>query len=56
MRRVLIVALAALIGLGVFPGPVLDIINPAVTRTMTTIGMTDPAPRVGVPAAEGTAK
>ncbi len=48
--------LAAIIGLGVYPGPVLDIINPAVTRTMTSIGMTDPAPRAGVPAAEGTAK
>ena len=48
--------LAAIIGLGVFPGPVLDIINPAITRTMTSIGMTDPPPRAGVPAAEGTAK
>lgn len=45
--------LAVIIGLGVFPGPVLDVINPAVRRTMTQVGMTDPAPRVSVPAAEG---
>ena len=48
--------IVAIIGLGVFPGPVLDVINPAVKRTMTSVGMTDPAPRAGVPAAEGTAK
>ena len=30
--------------LGVFPGPVLDVVNPAVDRVMDTIGMTDPAP------------
>ncbi len=47
---------ALIIGLGLFPGPVLDVINPAVDRTMTQIDMTDPASRVGVPAAEGSAK
>ena len=30
--------------LGIFPGPVLDVVNPAVDRVMDTIGMTDPAP------------
>ena len=30
--------------LGVFPAPVLDVINPAVDRVMDTIGMTDPTP------------
>ncbi|WP_231985670.1 hypothetical protein, partial [Mycobacterium sp. E3247] len=32
--------------LGVYPKPVLDIINPAVENTMTTIGQHDPAPSV----------
>lgn len=48
--------IAGIIGLGVFPGPLLDVIDPAVKRTMTQVGMIDPAPRAGVPAAEGTAK
>jgi NADH-quinone oxidoreductase subunit M len=30
--------------LGVFPAPVLDVVNPAVDRVMDSIGMTDPAP------------
>lgn len=30
--------------LGVFPAPVLDVVNPAVNRVMDTIGMTDPEP------------
>jgi len=30
--------------LGVFPAPVLDVVNPAVNRVMDTIGMTDPTP------------
>jgi NADH-quinone oxidoreductase subunit M len=48
--------LALIVGLGVFPKPVLDVIDPAVKRTMTQIGATDPAPRVGTPAAEGVSK
>ena len=32
------------LGLGIVPGPVLDVVNPAVDRVMDTIGMTDPAP------------
>jgi NADH-quinone oxidoreductase subunit M len=30
--------------LGVFPAPVLDVVNPAVDRVMDSIGMTDPTP------------
>ncbi len=47
-RELLVVAplIALMIGLGVYPKPVLDIINPAVENTMTTIGQHDPAPRV----------
>jgi NADH-quinone oxidoreductase subunit M len=48
--------IAVILVLGFFPGPVLDVVNPAVERTMEQIGMTDPEPTVaGVePAAEGT--
>ncbi len=38
--------IALLFILGVYPKPVLDIINPAVENTMTTIGQHDPAPSV----------
>lgn len=53
-REMIVVAplLALLFVLGVYPKPVLDIINPAVESTMTTIGQHDPAPTVpmnGVP-------
>jgi NADH-quinone oxidoreductase subunit M len=43
---------AVIIALGVFPTPVLDVLNPAVARTMQQTGSTDPAPTVNV--AEGT--
>ena len=36
--------LALLIFLGFYPKPLLDIINPGVSHTMTTIGQTDPTP------------
>ena len=47
-RELLVVAplIALLIGLGVYPKPVLELINPAVANTMTTIGQHDPAPSV----------
>jgi NADH-quinone oxidoreductase subunit M len=48
--------LAVILALGFFPGPVLDVINPAVQRTMTQTGMTDPAPAAGEPAAQGESK
>jgi NADH-quinone oxidoreductase subunit M len=37
---------ALLLVLGVYPKPVLDVINPAVSHTLTTIDQHDPAPRV----------
>lgn len=47
-RELLVVAplVALLLVLGVYPKPVLDIINPAVENTMTTTGQHDPAPSV----------
>lgn len=49
-RELLVVAplVALLLVLGVYPKPVLDIINPAVENTMTTTGQHDPAPSVPV--------
>jgi len=57
-REMVVVAplIALLLVLGVYPKPVLDIIDPAVKNTMTTIRQQDPAPKVtvGVPrTAEG---
>ncbi|SBS77182.1 NADH-quinone oxidoreductase subunit M [uncultured Mycobacterium sp.] len=51
-RELLVVAplIALLIGLGVYPKIALDVINPAVTATLTSIHEPDPAPTV----AEGT--
>ena len=50
-REILVVAplIALLIVLGVYPKPALDVINPAVTHTLTTIDQPDPVP----PIAEG---
>jgi NADH-quinone oxidoreductase subunit M len=38
--------IALLLVLGVYPKPVLEVINPAVSHTLTTIDQQDPAPRV----------
>ncbi|MFY9922019.1 MAG: NADH-quinone oxidoreductase subunit M [Mycobacterium sp.] len=38
--------IALLLVLGVFPKPALDVINPAVSHTLTTIGQQNPAPKV----------
>jgi NADH-quinone oxidoreductase subunit M len=46
--------LAIIVGLGFYPQPVLDVINPAVERTMQQIGQQDPTPVV--PVAEGTGR
>jgi NADH-quinone oxidoreductase subunit M len=46
----------AIVGLGVYPKPVLDVISPTVQRTMSQVGVTDPGPVHGTPVAEGTAK
>jgi NADH-quinone oxidoreductase subunit M len=48
--------IALILVLGVFPKPVLDVLDPAVKRTMTQTGVTDPAPRAGTPAAQGESK
>jgi NADH-quinone oxidoreductase subunit M len=47
-RELLVVTplIALLLVLGVYPKPALDVINPAVTHTLTTIDQPDPAPRV----------
>jgi NADH-quinone oxidoreductase subunit M len=54
-REMVVVAplIALLLVLGVYPKPVLDLINPAVESTMTTIGQHDPAPTVPPRTAEG---
>jgi NADH-quinone oxidoreductase subunit M len=53
-RELLVITplIAILLVLGVYPKPVLDVIDPAVGHTLTTIGQQDPAPRV----AQGAAK
>ncbi|OBH62070.1 NADH-quinone oxidoreductase subunit M [Mycobacterium sp. E2479] len=49
-RELVVVAplIALLLMLGIYPKPVLDIINPAVENTMTTMGQHDPKPTVPV--------
>jgi NADH-quinone oxidoreductase subunit M len=39
--------IALIIGLGFYPKPALDVINPAAKATMVKAGMVDPAPKVG---------
>lgn len=53
-RELIVVAplIALLLVLGVYPKPALDVINPAVTHTLTTIDVSDPVPAT----AEGPAK
>jgi NADH-quinone oxidoreductase subunit M len=36
--------IAVIIALGFYPKPVLDVINPAISRTMEQVGVTDPQP------------
>jgi NADH-quinone oxidoreductase subunit M len=36
--------IASFVALGVYPAPVLDVLNPAVERTLQFVGVTDPAP------------
>ncbi|MGL5828794.1 MAG: NADH-quinone oxidoreductase subunit M [Angustibacter sp.] len=57
LREAIVVGplLAAIIGLGFFPNAALAVIEPAVDQTMTVVGVTDPATKVG-PAAEGMSK
>jgi NADH-quinone oxidoreductase subunit M len=55
IREKLVVAplIAAFLVLGFYPKPALDLINPAVAKTLTYVGVTDPAPTT---AADGSAK
>ncbi len=57
LREVLVVAplIALLIGLGVYPKVLTDIVNPAVEHTMSDVKQTDPAPEVDVEAKNGEA-
>ncbi|WP_431970125.1 NADH-quinone oxidoreductase subunit M [Nocardia sp. bgisy134] len=48
---VVVPLIAALLFLGLYPKPVLDFIDPAVSQTLTTIGRHDPAPTVPAPEA-----
>ena len=43
---VVVPLIALLIALGVYPKPLLDIVDPAVGHTLTTVGVHDPAPAV----------
>ncbi|MBU8816363.1 NADH-quinone oxidoreductase subunit M [Mycolicibacterium goodii] len=54
-RELVVVAplIALLLVLGIYPKPALDVINPAVEHTLTTIGQTDPEPAVPPTIAEG---
>ncbi len=45
--------IALLLVLGIYPKPALDVINPAVQHTLTTIGQSDPPPQVLPKMAEG---
>lgn len=57
LREVLVVAplIALLIGLGVYPKVLTDIVNPAVEHTMSDVKQTDPKPEVAVEAKNGEA-
>lgn len=54
-RELIVVAplIALLLVLGIYPKPALDVINPAVQHTLTTIGQTDPIPSAPPTIAEG---
>ena len=47
VRSDILTTLVLFLLLGFFPKPVLDVIDPAVTRTLTYMGVTDPAPTTG---------
>lgn len=54
-RELAVVAplIALLLVLGIYPKPALDVINPAVQHTLTTIGQSDPVPSAPPTIAEG---
>ncbi|TQJ49485.1 NADH-quinone oxidoreductase subunit M [Phycicoccus sp. SLBN-51] len=55
VREKLVIAplIAALLVLGFYPKPALDLLNPAVSKTLSFVGVSDPAPTT---AADGSAK
>ncbi|MFJ6719570.1 NADH-quinone oxidoreductase subunit M [Streptomyces sp. NPDC091259] len=57
LREILVVAplIALLIGLGVYPKPLTEIVDPAVKHTMSDVKQTDPKPEVAVQAKNGEA-
>ncbi|MEW2413425.1 NADH-quinone oxidoreductase subunit M [Streptomyces sp. NPDC046866] len=57
LRELLVVAplIALLIGLGVYPKPLTDIVNPAVQHTLSDVKQKDPKPEVAVEARNGEA-
>jgi NADH-quinone oxidoreductase subunit M len=57
-RELVVVApvITVIIALGFFPKPLLDVIDPAVERTLTQVQQTDPAPEHPVPAAQAAAE
>ncbi|MCH8613831.1 NADH-quinone oxidoreductase subunit M [Arsenicicoccus dermatophilus] len=58
-REKLVVAplVASFLVLGLWPRPALDVINPAITKTLQTVGIADPAPHAGAQAtSEGSHK
>ena len=48
--------IASFLIFGVYPKPLLDVVNPAVTRVLTEVGVTDPAPAVPAVASVGSEK
>ena len=54
LREKVVVAplLALIVALGVYPKPLIDIITPTVTSTLSDVGKTDPAPQAPVTTAE----
>ena len=48
--------IAAFLVLGFFPKPALDVLNPAVQRVLTEVGVSDPAPVVPAAASTGSEK
>ncbi|MFV8169967.1 NADH-quinone oxidoreductase subunit M [Mycolicibacterium peregrinum] len=50
---VVVPLIALLLVLGIYPKPALDVINPAVQHTLTTIGQNDPPPQMLPKIAEG---
>jgi NADH-quinone oxidoreductase subunit M len=50
LREIVAIAplIALIVGLGLYPKPLVDVITPAVQATMTQVGVTDPQPEVPV--------